>query len=511
MSFPWRPFLIGLIGLGLLLRVLAIGLWKEGLTHDESVSYLCAAATQGRYERELPRMLDQPLQARDVQAFYARPQQWSFGVVAHDLAHDDIHPPLYFWMLHGIHRVVGFDMRSGMVLNTVLTSLLLILLVRHASGTLGPPNAPLAVAALWSLSPAVMLADLEARHYQLLGLIAFAMYIVGRRFWQGTARRADLVLFTLINAAGFLTHYYYGFLLFPGLALVIYRHRNSAVTWRYLTSLFMSLILFIGLYPGIFDFIPNYLNDPEQVAGGKVDHLFRLKALLAAMPELISHGSRWKWSFLLVLTIMVWVGRKPGVRKVLSALKGTGPAVDLCSHCAWYLFFSGIFYLSGVSPTQAVGGAYFSYLWPLVVLLLAHLSERYVRPSVVRMLYLGLTIQLVAVTPPMVRHSSYLSDLVPREATELMRGSSIIVTDEGRRGQLPRMAIRLVPGSPLRVVSAAGARSFMPQGTPVSYWMVAGTTDGRISGITATMTNAGYRSTTIEGDGHVLAHFERLP
>ena len=133
----------------LLVRIYAVTTVKEGLTHDESIAWLCAAATESRFGAELPGLVDQPQPAGLFQAFLQRPASFAFRTVARDLALTDIHPPLFFWGLHVQHVLVGLTPQNQSAINLGLSLVTLGLVYRLGRRFSGSQAAGLVCAAVW--------------------------------------------------------------------------------------------------------------------------------------------------------------------------------------------------------------------------------------------------------------------------------------------------------------------------------------------------------------------------
>lgn len=494
---------------GLLIRLHGIFVVKAGLTHDESVSYLCAAATQHRFEVGLPEQVDRPLTVGDIHAYYAAPDRLQFRTVARDLVLDDIHPPLYFWALHVAHRSIGFDLRTGALLNLVASLLMLLVLFRSGRELLGGTLPALACCAIWFLSPAVVQIDLEARHYQFFGLIALCMFAVGSRLWEGTGTRAHLLLFTVLNALGFLTHYYYGFLLVPGAILMLQRWGFSRRTFLYFTSLFASLGLFLIAFPDFLAFVPHYLADREAVAGA-VDHGQRVRAVIASSMAFLSN---WKWvySALTLVGAMIMVLAVSRARATLRQQWALHPDwLPLHFHLCWYFLFTAVLYVGGISPEQAIGGEYLAYFWPLLALAIVIWAKVFFHSTVQRAGIVLFGLQLLVACWSAVNASPYTSNLVPQEWIQLITASDVLYTDEGRRGYLPRMAVQLPANLPLHVSSPEGLEA-LPHGNvkAISYWLVLPPPGAAPPPFVQRLKDAGFTERISRTDKHELRYFVR--
>lgn len=448
----WRTTLIGLLILGIGYRFYAVATWKTSLSNDESVSYMCAAATAGIWETHIAGMVNTPITVADIQRFYDRPEAFDFGTVSMDMAMYDVHPPLYFWLLHSIHVLWGTGPATGAYLNILFGILALLLVSKLARGVLPGPNAPLVAAVVWYLSPAAAQIDLEARPYQLLTLLALASYLLGQRVIISPPSRTVWTGFIVVNMLGLLTHLYFPFLLLPGMALVFWKHGTGRRTGLYLTSLVISTIGMLLLYPEFITFLTSYGDRPRDMPE-PVRSIERLKGVFYASMQFFTEGHRMRYLFLLVCTIagglVIWRGRH-GARRSWAGV-GIVRASFLVTF-GWWAFFTVALFLIGVSPSQAVGEQYFAYLWPFAAIgctaILAVLTvQRW------RRILLGLyLIQLIPAFIQGVRGSEYLVPAIPSEWNPVMSQSDLLITDEAKRTALPRISRHLPGDLPLYIM-----------------------------------------------------------
>jgi hypothetical protein len=409
-----------------------------------------------------------------------------------------------------IHRWVGFDLRTGPLVNLAATLLMLLLLYRLGRDLLGGVLPALACCSIWMLSPAVVQIDLEARHYQLLGLIALAMFSIGRRLWNGRGTPQDLFLFTLLNALGFLTHYYYGFLLVPGTVVMLWKWGLTRRTFSYLASLFVSLTLFLLVFPEFFDFVPHYLADRRAIAGGPVDHGQRLRAIATKCTEFLSHWKALRYGMTL-----------SGIGVVLWAFMRSGPTTRtrwrtlpewsvLHLNLVWYFVFTALLYVGGVSPQQAVGGEYFAYFWPLCILAFVQWAQVFLPYTLRLTIFLPFALHLVLACWAAVHHSPYLTNVVPTEWLERMSTSDVLYTNEGRRGYLPRLVIQLPKDLPLRVCTPTGLEDLPTVNVrSISYWLVRPDEGGTVPPYVDRLIDRGFIQTVLRSDRHELRYFVR--
>lgn len=169
----------------------------------------------------------------------------------------DIHPPLYYLLLHGWQQLLGqsmFSLRLLSVLLGVLTIAAVVALGR-ALGEKRPWLLALA-ALLTAVNPALVYYSQEARMYALLGLLATLATVCLLR-WLGVvpgsrpSRRWWLVAYVLLAAAGLYTHYFFPALLVAHnlLFLLWTGRRLSQQLGRWMGVMTAVLLLYLPWLP----------------------------------------------------------------------------------------------------------------------------------------------------------------------------------------------------------------------------------------------------------------------
>lgn len=438
-----RYLLISALIYGAALRFYAISNWKQGLSHDESVSYLCASATEGAYQNRIPALVDSYSTVGAIQGLYARPENVQLATVSSDLSRYDIHPPLYFWALHLQHTLVGSGITGGMWLNFIAGLGLLLFTFLFARNALGSVDHALAACAILYLAPAVTQIDLEARQYQFMALCAMVSYLLTQRRLLGIAGAGELLLFTLVNAFGMLSHYYYAFILVPGLVLVWRAYRWTVPTLTYGASLLGSLLLFMVLFPEFIEFVSSYTSRVKEAkeAAGLID---RIKTILYASLAFFTQAHLLRYVFLglglLGLGMIVLRAWKERARRVHFG----GAIGQVMITLLWCVSFTVALYLVGISPPHAVGEQYFSYFWPLLAIALVYVARRVFDARYRTWILYAYMLQLGISSTLAVRSSGYLEPILPAGWYEEIRNSDLLVTDDRKRSFLPR-AMRTLP------------------------------------------------------------------
>jgi len=198
------------LGLGVGLRLYAQN-ESPNVQHDEAWSYASAA---GRLE-SFHAAMDGGLTARwvpaaDWQYYWQSDRLSDVPDIGPDLAAFDVHPPLYFGLLHLWLQLTGMHKWAGPALNLVIAALTALSIFGLAR-QLGFDRLEGSLAALvWAVSPAVVSISALTRQYDLValtavllvwGLVRVTAPRPGRRGWP------DVVWLAAATAAALLTHY----------------------------------------------------------------------------------------------------------------------------------------------------------------------------------------------------------------------------------------------------------------------------------------------------------------
>jgi uncharacterized membrane protein len=221
----WLVLALALV-VGALVRLEA----PRGLHIDETVSFLAATCRQREFaalRAKTATPFAHWVPASEWQAFLKPASFGCLREISHGLAETDLHPPLYFWLLHFWQYLVPPSMATGPSLNAPIalaSGLLLFALAKE----LFKKSLPAALAVLaWAANPYGLEAAQFARPYELLGLVAVLFaWRAARWVERPPATREELwrasASLGAVALAGVLTHYSFVFVLAPvGLYLLL--------------------------------------------------------------------------------------------------------------------------------------------------------------------------------------------------------------------------------------------------------------------------------------------------
>jgi uncharacterized membrane protein len=217
--------------------------------------------------------------------------RYSMADIWFHAAHD-VHPPLYFMLLHGWIEWFGdgiFSIRSLSALPGIAVVMLGMWLVRLVAN----PRAALLAGLMLALLPTAVRYSQEVRMYSWLGiwLIGATVALV---YWVKQPRHTQaLVIYALLMTAGFYTHY------FTALCVIVHwtyllvlrlqpthplNHINRRAWW--LTNVAI-VVLFAPWIPGLIDLIQHM---DQLKANGDVG--WELPVTLSSLPSMV-------WDFLI--------------------------------------------------------------------------------------------------------------------------------------------------------------------------------------------------------------------
>lgn len=439
----YRYFIYLAIVAGIGLRLYGAFYAKQGLSHDESVTYQCAAAKEGDYCEQVHAYSDTVVQTKLITQFYQVPDGFEFSKIATDLVAFDIHPPLYFWALHIVYKIIGLQPFTGLLINIACTILMCILLYKLSMLFFHRSSVALTATALWLLSPAVLQIDLEARHYQLFGLLALWHVYLSYKLFIGENQKSSVYLSLICcTVLGLLTHYYYAFVLLPSALLALFKFRLTRKFWLYGLTMLLSALVFYFIFPGVITFFSAYMEKPKESSFSF--NLTKVKVFIYCTAQFFTQPHYFRYLFMGLFTVVVFLFliRHRSYVKTLALQSAKGQFFIL--YFTWFAAFSFLFYVSGISPAHAVGEQYFSYLWPLCSILVTAVVGRLFQ-RMAAAIYLPLIIQLLPSAYLSIQKSQYIKNIVSEAHNGILKNADLICFNDNMRGQLPRFCLNLEP------------------------------------------------------------------
>ena len=213
---PWLRFALAALAAAAVAVHVAVARERTAglLEHDESISLLVAGGSSARAltlyaapDSHEPAVFD----ARTLQSWMRIAPETGFSDVARSLRQHDIHPPLYFWLLHAAQRA-GIGSETLLRLIGTLLLLAAAFVVDRCIWPMAPPLARLFAAACLLLSPATVESATELRQYALVGFATIISIAV--LLWRPRAPHSRWKVIFLVAV---------------GPALLVYAHFGTAV------------------------------------------------------------------------------------------------------------------------------------------------------------------------------------------------------------------------------------------------------------------------------------------
>jgi len=356
---------------------------KSRLDHDEPISYLAATGHMGEYQRIL-RDRSPPYaqwaEARDWKRLWHPEDKFCFSRIARELAESDVHPPMYFWLLHVWSLMVGVHLWTGPALNLIIALTTAVFLYRLALSVFGDGLRAGLVALLWCASPNVISISIEARHYDLLALAAvmFVSALIRCVETDIPKPRSRYVSLAGATAFGLLTHYHFPILAGGGAVYVLWRlaRRDRRRLGAVALSMLAGGLAFMALHPHFyhsFGSAAGRMLDAEEVLSGDriqrmirtyADFLISAKALPAKLAVTAQRVAALAIGGLVLFSLIGQVRRSTRQASAPESFRGDAKPI---------LFFLLLtvganvgLYLGTISPFHAMGPRYGAMVWPFL-------------------------------------------------------------------------------------------------------------------------------------------------
>ncbi len=373
--------------IGILLRV-NLAANKKTVTHDEIISYLVANGNMGAYEMVINGSPPGETwsSAADWKHFITHITPFAFRQISRDLAEYDIHPPLYFWLLHMWMLAVGIHPWTGATLNSILFLAGLLSLYGLAKNVLDD-NLEAAVSAfIWAISPAVLTMSSQARHYELFGLSAVLFVWLLNRYTNPNHQpnRRSWLLLTLATALGALTHYHFA-LVVVGAGLLFLVKQWGIASRRFIsgTAAILTGYVLMGLLH------PGFLTSWQQLAQRQklearylstgIDILRRLYATVDTFTGFWIYGLLLQTIlFILFITSLIWVisfylKNRDRLQNRLQLVNRKG--MEMLWLLLWIGGWTLLLYITFISPIHAMEPRHMAVVWPFYALLPVFLTR----------------------------------------------------------------------------------------------------------------------------------------
>ena len=380
-SKPLLLFYICVILVGISARWVRMA-QRTVLFHDEAVSYLSATGHQGEFALVFKNQaypLNNWVPAEEWKRFIQAEKWFAFNQIASDLARFDLHPPLYFWVLHLWTLIFGTNILTGLLLNVSIDLVILFVLMRFALIYLQNLSEALLVACAWILSPVSVATSDWIRHYVLFTLFfllfAYLLYKFIYLPEQVKIMSGSGLWLAAITTGGLLTHYNFVLAILIGIIIVgIKCLRGNAMRLVTLVIwLSMGGFLFLLIYPDSYLQLLRYGQGSQGSPGDWGELNYRLRRTISTGTLLFS-------PFFLILAVVAWnfllthkISNPKEVRaKFFACIKKYKEQPLNLYILGWTILTTGIvilLYLASISPQHAMASRYVSFISPYVALI----------------------------------------------------------------------------------------------------------------------------------------------
>lgn len=454
-----RPLLLLLVVILLGAGVRLIGIaTKARFTRDEAVSYLCAAGRQGEFLLVIKHK-DYPYgawsKAAQWKKFWKADKYFCFGLINSDLLQYDIHPPLYFWLLHIWTLIFGVHLWTGPSLNFLLDLFTAIAIYQLSRKVFDEPASAVMVVVLWFLSPSVIETSLIARQYSLLALFCVLFCIAVLRFTNQprTVGVKTLLAVVFITVGGVLTHYYFVLLAVAATLWVVYvlrSHLKTVLLW--LSGMAAALVVFLALNFNSYMTFRRYKHGLNPIEWEQLGHRlmravcsmfpYRCKDIISKyeLPTILSVGIFLTIAVIAFIVLILLIRRK-------SRFNGfTGLArQNLFFFILMFIWFWGLIvgaYLMFKSPKHSMGGRYLTMAWPFFAITVVALLDTLGKYRKAAGYILCSAVILSGAGFIFAEHCYYRLRNLP-EADKMVNSASSIVIDNTCMGVLPQIVCYL--------------------------------------------------------------------
>jgi hypothetical protein len=418
------------------------------IEHDDGISYLSATGNQGFYATNIPS--GKWVHAYDWQRYWEPNKFGSFKTIGQDLALYDIHPPMYFWLLHVWVHIAGVKLGLGPAINIVLHFFTVIVIFLVCKQLRCSSYVCASASVLWLLSSSSLSAAMYTRQYSFLAF-SVASLCFSLIFFLRNKSLSGLILTYFCALIGLLVHYHFiivlGFSIVMA-AAILFCSRN----WRALVSLAASVatavLTFVVLHPL---FISSFNKQQHQAQSFNLDDLsYRATKCLDSVLHLIIPSRYATFISDLVVSPL-------GLFFIILIIAGFA-AILLIPKARNHLIIENFFsfnwfplvissftllsiwslYIFHFTPRHAMGPRYIMIVSPILFIVLAQLLDRLLKLRIFPPLLLILLISYQAIVGGYTTYRQVQSAM-RQEFPKILKTDTPIILDSIARGVLPRI------------------------------------------------------------------------
>jgi len=246
---------------------------KSGFHIDEIYSYGLSNSNYHPFPWEFDTLLDGEYYQNYLTV--TENEMFNYGSVYYNQT-QDVHPPLYYFILHTISSFFSgtFSKWIGLSLNLSIHILVFYIMYKLLNEIIENKWVSLFGSIFWILSKGAIDSLLFIRMYPLLTLIQILLLYVSLRFYNEKTKVNLFYLFITI-ALGALTHYYfyiYAFLLTLVVCATLLFEKNIKQMFSFGITALAGIISAVIIYPSVFTHVLES-NRGQEVLGGFENNL----------------------------------------------------------------------------------------------------------------------------------------------------------------------------------------------------------------------------------------------
>lgn len=418
---------------------------KEVFSHDETISTLVATGNQGVYHNlfnseEGDKLLNNWVSVDDWKFLVERPKTVNFNLISKDLGNHDIHPPLYYWLLHIIYFLFGSSIWSGAILNLVIYSATFFVVYLFFKTLKVDENTLFLTMFLWAFSPAVIHSVYEARHYELTTLLSFLLLFFVIRLIQSRNENniLSITVIFIVSFAGILTNYMFSIV--AGAAILIiglkFYHTKAKQYLAGVVSIVLGLASIVVVHPQVLNIFGNTGSGTEEVSAF-INTIHAYLGFFSA--DVISRYLTLVLFFILVA--LIFLDRKINYGSVRRFFTQENTIIIV----AFYILVGGMIHLTyflSLTPPHSVGVQYWNMFWPLFAYLIALIFTQFdIRGK--HLLVASLFVLMIYSLFTGINENDYKLRSWDPEIREQVANAEFIITDQNKRGLLPALIFKV--------------------------------------------------------------------
>lgn len=375
---------------------------------DETISYLCAAGNQESYQQVINKTSAYgTIMPNTFWQSYFLTQPNAIKNIAPDLVKTDLHPPLFFWLLHYCSLITNMPFKSGLLLNMLLHIAGLLILKSITKQLKLNPIASNFVLMMWVFSPAIISVGFWARQYELL---AFINLITLYCYLKTYNNKTYLVGFAASITLGLLTHYLFLYFSIGYLVHSAFTNQKNSVTLKLLLAFVIAFVAFYIIHP---DFVQQFELQQQRAQTFNIRELparlgktllaflqiivpvLALKPILTKLPFVITIGI----AGLILLAVGVLFIKQTAKINITHARNTftklfTQPIAFLLM---WSLGLAVVPYLFFLTPFHAMAPQYLTLVYPFLLLNIGFITsaKSQLKQSLLVVTFIGCIIQLI--------------------------------------------------------------------------------------------------------------------